>query len=88
MTTRLEDLPVRKVLRALDMFRFEHIGTDGGHAIFRGRDGQTVIVPIHDVVKRGTLATIIRQAGMTPQEFFDSPGLWHMERTRNLAGRD
>lgn len=88
MTTWLEDLPVQKVLRALDMFRFEHIGTEGGHAIFRGRDGQTVIVPIHDVVKRQTLAAIIRQAGMTPQEFIDSPGLWRMERARNLAIRD
>jgi len=85
MSTRLMDLPVRKVVRALDMFRFEHVGTVGDHAVYRGRAGQTVIVPIHDIVKRRTLAAIIRQAGMTPQEFFDSPGLWRGDRARSLT---
>jgi predicted RNA binding protein YcfA (HicA-like mRNA interferase family) len=29
------------------------------------------VVPEHGTVKRGTLASILRQAGLTPNEFLD-----------------
>jgi predicted RNA binding protein YcfA (HicA-like mRNA interferase family) len=64
----MSDLPVRKVTRALESIGFVHTRTAGSHAVFRHEDGRTVIVPMHGTVKRGTLASIIRQAGLTPAE--------------------
>ncbi len=34
-------------------------------------DGRVAIVPRHGTVKRGTLSSILRQAGITPSEFLD-----------------
>jgi predicted RNA binding protein YcfA (HicA-like mRNA interferase family) len=33
------------------------------------REGRVAVIPQHGVVKRGTLASILRQAGLTPAEF-------------------
>jgi predicted RNA binding protein YcfA (HicA-like mRNA interferase family) len=65
----LSDLPVRKVIRALDSVGFSYVRTKGSHAVYRNQDGRVAIVPQHGVVKRGTLASILRQAGLTPAEF-------------------
>jgi predicted RNA binding protein YcfA (HicA-like mRNA interferase family) len=65
----LSDLPVRKVIRALDSVGFSYVRTKGSHAVYRNQDGRVVVVPQHGVVKRGTLASILRQAGLTPAEF-------------------
>jgi predicted RNA binding protein YcfA (HicA-like mRNA interferase family) len=67
----LADLPVKKVVKALELAGFDHARTKGSHAVFRHEDGRTAIVPLHSVVKRGTLASILRQAGLTAQEFLD-----------------
>ena len=69
MSPALSDLPVRKVTRALESIGFAHTRTKGSHAVYRHDDGRTVIVPMHGTVKRGTLASITRQAGLTPAEF-------------------
>ncbi|HUQ60100.1 type II toxin-antitoxin system HicA family toxin [Lentzea sp.] len=69
MSPALSDVAVRKVTRVLESPGFEHARTKGSHAVYRHDDGRTVIVPMHGTVKRGTLASIIRQAGLTPAEF-------------------
>ncbi|MFI7062878.1 type II toxin-antitoxin system HicA family toxin [Kribbella sp. NPDC050124] len=71
MSPALADLPVKRVLRALEAAGFQHSRTKGSHAIYRHKDGRTAVIPLHGVVKRGTLASIIRQAGLTPAEFTD-----------------
>lgn len=43
--------------------------TRGSYAIYRDQAGRVAVVPQHGVVKRGTLASILRQAGLTPDEF-------------------
>jgi predicted RNA binding protein YcfA (HicA-like mRNA interferase family) len=67
----LSDLPVRKVIRALESIGFIHRRTAGSHAVLRHPDGRVAIVPQHGTVKRGTLSSILRQAGLTPAEFLD-----------------
>jgi predicted RNA binding protein YcfA (HicA-like mRNA interferase family) len=67
----LADLPVRKVTRVLESLGFIHIRTKGSHAVYRQPDGRAAVVPLHGTVKRGTLASIIRQAGLTTAEFLD-----------------
>ena len=69
MSPALSDLPVRKVIKALESVGFSYVRTRGSHAVYRNRDGRAVVVPQHGVVKRGTLASILRQAGLTPGEF-------------------
>jgi predicted RNA binding protein YcfA (HicA-like mRNA interferase family) len=66
----LADLPVRKVTRALEAAGFERARVKGSHAVYRRTaDGKVAVVPEHGTVKRGTLASILRQAGLTPAEF-------------------
>ena len=69
MSPALSDVPVRKVLRALESIGFVHRRTSGSHAVLRHPDGRVAIVPQHGTVKRGTLSSILRQAGVSPAEF-------------------
>jgi predicted RNA binding protein YcfA (HicA-like mRNA interferase family) len=65
----LADLPVRKVIQALESVGFAYVRTKGSHAVYRDQQGRVAVIPQHGVVKRGTLASILRQAGLTPAEF-------------------
>jgi|HubBroStandDraft_1064217.scaffolds.fasta_scaffold07419_8 predicted RNA binding protein YcfA (HicA-like mRNA interferase family) len=69
MSPALSDLPLRDVVRALKAVGFERVRVKGSHAVYRDADGRVVIVPEHKTVKRGTLASILRQAGLTTAEF-------------------
>lgn len=69
MSPALSDLPVRKVVRALESIGFGYVRTRGSHAIYRRSDGRVVVIPEHGNVKRGTLSSILRQADLTPAEF-------------------
>ena len=69
MSPALADVPVRKVIRALESAGFSHVRTKGSHAVYRDQQGRVAVIPQHGVVKRGTLASILRQAGLTPAEF-------------------
>ncbi|GAA0372732.1 type II toxin-antitoxin system HicA family toxin [Micromonospora gifhornensis] len=69
MSPALADLPLRKLLAALAKAGFDHVRTKGSHAVYRNPSGRVVIIPQHHTIKRGTLASILRQAGLTPGEF-------------------
>ncbi|ACU35182.1 type II toxin-antitoxin system HicA family toxin [Actinosynnema pretiosum subsp. pretiosum] len=69
MSPALSDVPVRKVVRVLESVGFEYNRTKGSHAVYRHEDGRIAVVPMHGTVKRGTLASILRQAGLSPDEF-------------------
>ena len=72
MSPALSDLPSRKVTRALEAAGFERVRVKGSHAVYRrALDGKVAVIPEHGTVKRGTLASILRQAGLTPNEFLD-----------------
>ena len=67
----MAELPVlklRQVLSALSHAGFTQISQKGSHLKFR-RGERTVIVPHHDEIRKGTLACIIRQTGLTREEF-------------------
>ena len=69
MSPALADLPVRKVTQALESVGFSYVRTKCSHAVYRNREGRVAVIPQHGVVKRGTLASILRQAGLTPAKF-------------------
>ncbi|MDE2176469.1 MULTISPECIES: type II toxin-antitoxin system HicA family toxin [Thiomonas] len=56
------------VVRALERLGFQKIRQSGSHVIMR-RGTKGCVVPLHDEVKAGTLAGILRQAEVSPDEF-------------------
>jgi len=67
-------LPVvsgNEAVQALQRAGFVVVSTRGSHRKLRHPDGRVAIVPLHRSLARGTLASVLRQAGLTPAEFKD-----------------
>ena len=69
-------LPVvsgREVVKALEKMGYVFDRARGSHMILRQHDPphRRLTVPNHDEVAKGTLRAIIRQAGLTVEEFND-----------------
>ena len=61
---KLPVLSSREIVRGLGRLGFEQIGQRGSHIKLR-RGSETVIVPNHREVRKGTLGSILQQAGIT-----------------------
>lgn len=61
-----------ELIRALKRAGFREVGQKGSHLKLR-RGDNVVTVPVHGSrdIRRGTLRTILRYAGMTVQELLD-----------------
>lgn len=57
----------KKVIKALERVGWEEVSTRGSHVKLR-RGTERVVVPLHSELKKGTLAGILREIGMSPQE--------------------
>jgi predicted RNA binding protein YcfA (HicA-like mRNA interferase family) len=57
-----------EAVRALEKLGFKQIRQRGSHLIMR-RDGFGCVVPMHREIKTGTLAGVLRQAGVSVEEF-------------------
>jgi len=68
-------LPVlsgKRIVRLLEKAGFEVVSTRGSPCKLRHLSPpRIVIVPLHDEVRPGTLASILRQAGLTVDELRD-----------------
>ncbi len=75
MSRRLSAVKPRDVLRGLERAGFEVVRIKGSHHFLVHRDDKTRMtnVPVHASrdVARGTLRDIIKQAGLTVEEFLD-----------------
>ncbi len=58
-----------QAIAALAKVGFIEVSQRGSHVKLRREDGTTVIVPRHRVLARGTLRSILRQAGLSVEEF-------------------
>lgn len=56
------------IIRALERLGFAKIRQSGSHVMMR-RGAKGCVVPLHGEVKVGTLAGILRQADVSPDEF-------------------
>ena len=68
----LKPLPFREVKRRLEAAGFVEISSKGSHVKFAKTTPEgvwTAIVPRHREVAVGTLRSILRQAGLSPEEF-------------------
>ena len=69
----MSDLPKvsgKKAIKAFGRLGFHQARQRGGHAILK-KDGFPLLlsVPLHDELKQGTLRSLIRDAGITIDEF-------------------
>ena len=74
MTGRLPALTPRKVIRAFERAGFVLVRVTGSHHLYEHpeRLGRIVPVPLHPGdLKRALLKTIIKQAGLTEEEFLE-----------------
>ena len=58
-----------QAIAALAKVGFIEVSQRGSHVKLRRQDGTTVIVPRHRELARGTLRSILRQAGLSVEEF-------------------
>ncbi len=56
-------------VKALTRGGFEQVSQRGSHVKLRSADGRVVILPLHRELARGTLGSILRQAGLSVDEF-------------------
>ena len=64
-------LSARKIIQALHKAGFEEVSQRGSHRKLKNGSipTRTVIVPMHDEVARGTLRSILEQAGIDLETF-------------------
>jgi predicted RNA binding protein YcfA (HicA-like mRNA interferase family) len=69
-------LPVvsgKECRKALARLGFEEIRQRGSHLVMR-RGESGCVVPMHDEIKTGTLAGVLKQAGVSAEEFIATLG--------------
>jgi predicted RNA binding protein YcfA (HicA-like mRNA interferase family) len=71
--TKLPVVSGKQVIKALGKTGFYIHHQKGSHVTFRKEEYHQVrvVVPIHEVVKKGTLRIIIKDAGLTVEEFVE-----------------
>ncbi|WIG55091.1 MAG: hypothetical protein OJF61_000877 [Rhodanobacteraceae bacterium] len=57
-----------EAVRALEKLGLEKLRQKGSHVVMR-RATSGCVVPLHRELKRGTLAAILKQAGISAEEF-------------------
>ncbi len=63
-----------KIVKALTKAGFEIVGRKGSHVRLKKKTSERtyiVVVPLHPVVVKNTLFSIIRQSGMSKEEFIE-----------------
>jgi predicted RNA binding protein YcfA (HicA-like mRNA interferase family) len=65
---RLPVVSGQEAIRALEQLGFAILRQRGSHVVLR-RDEAGCVVPLHRELKTGTLAGILRQAGVTQDAF-------------------
>lgn len=65
---RLPRISGGEAIRALLRLGFERVRQSGSHVLLR-RGAKACVVPLHDELKAGTLASILRQADVDAEAF-------------------
>lgn len=68
---KLPHLSGAEVQRALERLGFQKTRQSGSHVIMK-RESKGCVVPMHSEVKVGTLAGLLRQAEVAPEEFIQA----------------
>lgn len=67
----LRPLPADKVIKVLAKVGFKPVRQKGSHVILKRENGKVIVVPVHrgEEIGRGLLSKIIKDAGLTRDEF-------------------
>jgi len=67
----LKPTPAGKVIKALVKLGFQIVRRKGSHVVLKHIDGRITVVPVHlgEEIGRGLLAKIIRDTGLSREEF-------------------
>lgn len=71
---KLPTISGKEMIKVLSKIGFEHIRTKGSHAILskENKDGKTTIpVPLHKELAKGTLKSIMKQAGINLDDLLE-----------------
>jgi predicted RNA binding protein YcfA (HicA-like mRNA interferase family) len=71
---KLRRVSGRDAIRALEKLGFEQVRQRGSHVVLKKQTPQGdvgCVVPLHRELAIGTLRGILRQAGVTPDEFME-----------------
>jgi predicted RNA binding protein YcfA (HicA-like mRNA interferase family) len=71
MSPALPSVTGREVVKALAAAGFRQVSVKGSHLKLAHPDGRQTVVPVHGGrdLPRGTVASILRQAGLSSAEF-------------------
>ncbi len=71
MLSKLRPTRPQEIVRVLERLGFRRIRQIGSHAVYQHTDGRWTTVPIHPGrdVPQSTLRKILRDVGLTPEEF-------------------
>jgi predicted RNA binding protein YcfA (HicA-like mRNA interferase family) len=74
MVSKYPVLPPDKIIRVLRRFGFVKVSQRGSHVKYKkdGIPSRIVIIPMHYEVAKGTLQSILEQAGITLEEFLNN----------------
>mgnify|MGYP001546568174 CR=1 FL=1 len=69
--SKLPSISSREAIRALERVGYERDRQRGSHIVLRHRDAphRRLVVPEHKSLAKGTLRALIREAGLTVDEF-------------------
>ena len=70
---KLPHISGAEAIRALERLGFVVVRQRGSHVILR-RGASGCVVPNHSEIKIGTLSGVLKQAGITPEEFLVALG--------------
>jgi predicted RNA binding protein YcfA (HicA-like mRNA interferase family) len=72
---KLRRVSGREAIRALERLGFEQVRQRGSHVVLKKQTPEGTVgcvVPLHRELAIGTLRGILRQAGVTPEEFVEN----------------
>lgn len=74
MGSKYPILPPEDIIRVLRKYGFEKVSQKGSHAKFKNSSSHTriVIIPMHSEIQRGTLKSILLQAGIDLEDFLNN----------------
>lgn len=68
---RLPRVSGERAIGVLERLGFRQVRQRGSHVLLR-RDDAGCVVPLHKELAIGTLRSVLRQAGVSPEEFIQS----------------
>lgn len=71
---RLPRISAKEAIRVLERLEFEQVRQTGSHVVMKKKSNHAIgcVVPLHRELKIGTLASILKQAQVSPEEFINN----------------